>query len=126
MMRILLTASALACALLLTGPTIAAVKSRPKAQETAAIHRGAIPSVWPAETLMGTIMMVDPAEKLVVIQGPDGVPFDMRVTSATRIRSQNQPLHLRDLSAKTNDKVSVRFLPERKGDVARMSIQVVG
>jgi hypothetical protein len=34
-------------------------------------------SAWPPETLSGKISMVDPDRKLVVVETPDGIPFDM-------------------------------------------------
>jgi hypothetical protein len=76
-------------------------------------------NVWPAETLTGTIMTVDPNLKLVVVMGADRVPFDMRVTRSTRILSGDKPLKLPDLSADKNHSVSVTFVPTGSGDVAR-------
>ena len=96
-----------ACALLLGIPLIAAEK-------TAAVR-----SVWPAETLSGQITMVDPAIKTVVIQTAGGVPFDMVVTRNTRIESGNRAITFQDLQQDMNKAVSVRFVPERRGDVAR-------
>ena len=114
--------TALACACWVMVPASAAVKSTSKTQEAVA-HRSTIPEAWPPETLMGTIVMVDPAAKLVVIQDRSGIPYDLQITPSTHVFSGNQRLDLRDLSMKTNDNVSVRFIPERRGDVAK-SIQV--
>jgi hypothetical protein len=96
-----------ACALLVGIPLMAANK-------TAALR-----SVWPPETLSGTITMVDPAIKTVVIQTSDGIPFDMVVTGNTRIESGDRAITLQDLRQDMNKGVSVRFVPERRGDVAR-------
>lgn len=74
---------------------------------------------WTPQTLSGRIMMVDPAARLVVVKGPDGVPFDIRVTAATHIREGSQTLNLPQLSAQTHKEVSVRFIPERTGDIAQ-------
>ncbi|HTW95158.1 MAG TPA: hypothetical protein VMB03_13685 [Bryobacteraceae bacterium] len=93
---------AAACSLLLAIPMIAAPRT-----------------AWPAETLSGTISMIDPALNTVVVQTSGGVPFDMVVTRNTRIESGNQTLTLQDLQQDTNRTVSVRFVPERRGDVAR-------
>jgi hypothetical protein len=82
-------------------------------------------TAWPPETLNGTITMVDPTQHLVVVQDSSGVPFDMVVTGSTRIRSGNQRLTLGDLTSDLNKSVSLRFKPERRGDVAR-SIQLNG
>ena len=80
---------------------------------------------WAPETLSGTIMMVDPAQHLLVIKTPDGVPYDMVVTPRTMIESGSQSVKLRDLSSDVNQNVSVRFRPEGRGDIAR-SIQLNG
>jgi hypothetical protein len=80
---------------------------------------------WAPETLTGRIMMVKPAENLVVVKGPDGVPFDLMVTPSTVIRANGQRQTLKDLRADMNDGVSVRFTPEGRGDIAH-SIHVKG
>lgn len=80
---------------------------------------------WRPETLSGKIAMVDPSNKLLIVRGAEGVPFDMIVTLSTRIESGGHLLKLSDLAAKTNQSTSVHFVPERRGDVAQ-SIQVTG
>lgn len=77
-------------------------------------------NAWPAETLTGTIMMVEPNSDLVVVQSPDHVPFDMRVARSTRILSGDKTLKLPDLSAETNHAVSVTFVPTGAGDITRV------
>lgn len=101
---------------LLALPLVAATKSSTdKAKEQA----------WPAESLTGTIQSVDPAQHLVVVKDANGVPFDMVVGSSTRIESGDQKVKLGDLSSDVNKSVSVRFVPEARGDVAR-DIQLQG
>jgi hypothetical protein len=90
-------------------------------QNTATIERKA----WPAETLAGKIMMVDPNQNLVVVETPDGVPFDILITPRTRINSTGQRVTLNNLSQDVNQNVSVKFVPEGRGDIAR-SIQING
>ncbi|HUI80883.1 MAG TPA: hypothetical protein VLY24_23315 [Bryobacteraceae bacterium] len=111
-----------ACALLLAVslPAASAPGSNSDQKATAEAQRE-----WPAEMLSGRIMMVDPNQKLVVVQTPDGVPFDMVVTSKTRIESGDQAMTFKDLSNDVNKNVSVRFRPEGRGDIAR-SIQING
>ena len=110
-----------ACALLLAVSLPAAsAPATPNQKATAEAQRE-----WPAEMLSGRIMMVDPNQKLVVVQTPDGVPFDMVVTSKTRIESGDQAMTFKDLSNDVNKNVSVRFRPEGRGDIAR-SIQING
>ncbi len=82
-------------------------------------------AAWPAENLSGTIMMVDPNLNLVVVQGPDKVPFDMHVDRSTRIRMGDKTLTVQDLTQDKNDSVSVRFVPTASGDIAR-TIQIAG
>jgi hypothetical protein len=82
-------------------------------------------SAWPPETLSGTITMVDRAQKLLVVQDPDKVTFDMVVTPKTHIKSGNESLTLQDLSRYQNQNVSIKFVPERRGDVAE-SIRIKG
>ena len=116
---------AAACSLLLTYPLAAADQGRPKSSEKATHTAQSHPSAWPPETLSGTIMTVDPAQHLVIIRGADGVPYDMVVHRSTRIESGSQKLTLDQLTSDTNKNVSVRFVPERSGDVAR-TIQITG
>ncbi len=82
-------------------------------------------TVWPAENLSGTIMMVDPTLNLVVVQGADKVPFDMHVDRSTRIRMGDKTLTLQDLTQDKNHSVSVRFVPTASGDIAR-TVQIEG
>jgi hypothetical protein len=63
--------------------------------------------------------MVEPTEKLVVVKAPDGVLFDMVVTAKTVIESGDHTIGLQELSRDVNKSVSVEFIPERRGDVAK-------
>ena len=85
----------------------------------------AVRSAWPPETLSAKIATVDPDRKLVVLETPDQVTYDMVVNAKTRITSGNQALSLQSLTQDNNKTVSVRFIPERRGDVAN-SIQIGG
>ena len=104
-------------------PVAAASQSKPAAQKITAARN--VHAAWPLETVSGEIMMVDPAARLVVVQDSSGTPFDMRVTTKTRIEQGGQKLTLKDLSDEANKRVFVRFIPEHRGDIAR-SIQVKG
>jgi hypothetical protein len=115
------------CALLFAISMTAADKPVTKPHK-AEVHKTAAKVAtrhWRPETLSGKIAMVDPAKKTVVVEGADGVPFDMIVTRATRIESGSQTLKLSDLASKSNQNASVHFVPERRGDVAQ-SIQITG
>ena len=76
-------------------------------------------------TLSGKIIMVDTAKRIVVVRDANGVPIDMIVTPSTRIKSGEQRLKVTDLASETNQSASVKFVPERLGDVAQ-SIRVTG
>ena len=115
----------IACAALLTVPLVGSQKAMRTAENAKAQSNGAERSAWPPETLTGKIMMVDPAQHILVIQDSSGVPFDMVVTRATQIRSGDEKLKLGDLSSDVSKNVSLKFVPERRGDVAR-SIQLNG
>lgn len=106
MKKIRFAFAALACSTLLVVPAVAAQKSAPR-------------SAWAPETLTGTISMVDPALRVVVVKDSSGIPFDIVVNRATRIQAGNQELKLKDLSSDVNKSVSLKFVPERGGDVAR-------
>jgi hypothetical protein len=116
-------ASAVGCALLLAIPMTAANKPAPEAHKKPA--KEIVRHAWRPETLSGKIMTVDPAKKLVVLKDQNGVPFDMVVTSSTRIKSGDRMLKLSDLGSQTDHSASVHFIPQRRGDVAQ-SIQITG
>jgi hypothetical protein len=88
---------------------------------TATVKSGkTVRSAWPPETVSGTIMSVDASKDLVIVKGPDNVPYDIKVGRGTRILSGTQPLRLASLAQEVNQRVSVRFTPERSGDMARL------
>jgi len=106
MKRFRIAFAALACPALLVVPAVAAQKPA---------HRNA----WAPEQLTGTISMVDPALRVVVVKDSAGIPFDIQVNRATRIQAGDRQLKLKDLSSDVNKGVSLKFVPERRGDVAR-------
>jgi hypothetical protein len=111
------------CASLLATTASAREKSTTGVQRTRAAVRKTTRTAWPSETLAGKIVLIDPAKRMVIVKGPDGVPFDMLVTPSTRITSGSHRLTLKDLDVHKQKGVSVRFIPERAGDIAR-SVQV--
>jgi hypothetical protein len=107
-----------AFAALLAIPAIAAATQNAIAQANKSV-----PGAWPAESLNGTISAVDPTQHLVIVKDASGVPFDMVIGKSTRIESGQREVALKDLQ--TAERVSIRFVPESRGDVAR-SIMVSG
>jgi len=102
-------------ALLAAFPVAAA--NQPKT-DTHKSTTSAVRSAWPPESLSGDISMVQPDQKLLVVQDANGVPFDLRITRNTRILSGNQKLSLDNLTQDQKKSVSVKFIPERRGDIA--------
>ncbi len=109
------------CALLFTVPLGAAAKATSETRKPTPAAAKSMRTAWPPETLTGKIMEVDAARRLVVVEGPGDVPYDMKVNRSTKIISGEQPVKLDSLSA--NQPVEVRFTPERSGDIAQL-IQV--
>jgi hypothetical protein len=89
-----------------------------KTSNAGILHHG-VRNAWPAETITGTIMTVDPNQQLAVVRGADQVPFDIRVTRSTRILPGDKTLTLPDLSGDRNHSVSVTFVPTGSSDIAR-------
>jgi len=103
---------------LTAGPAIA------QQQEQAAKKEAAVAgALGPAETLSGSIMMVDAEKKILIVKSDAGVPYNFVITPATRITAEKQRLKLADLSSRVNERVSVRFVPTRRGNIAR-SVEV--
>jgi outer membrane lipoprotein-sorting protein len=74
------------------------------------------------ETLTGTLSMVIPGKKLVVVKDSSGVPFDFKAAGAA-IQVGGKKAKLEDLNSATNKQVTVKFIPLRSGNVAK-SVEV--
>lgn len=107
-------------ALLWAIPMAATVKTGPEVHKPSPVSAKAARSAWPPETLAGRIMTVDASRRLVVVESPDNVPYDMRVSPETRLLLGKQPVKLAALSSDVNRQVTVRFRPERSGDIAQL------
>jgi hypothetical protein len=71
---------------------------------------------WQTQTLSGKVVMVQPADRLLIIRDSSGTPFDLVVTRATRIEAGAQKETLAQLTP--NESVTVRLIPEAQGDIA--------
>jgi len=120
-----LTLAGAACALVLAIPASAADKTTPAQAKTANSKTAVMRTAWPAETVTGKLSLVDANHKLLVVKSTDGIPFDMLVTPRTRIHAGNQAVTLKDLVRDQDKNVSIKFVPERRGDVAE-SIRITG
>jgi hypothetical protein len=98
-------------------------KSAAATQHTNASQTPAVREAWPPETISGTISTVDTQQNLVILRDSSGTPFDFVMTPSTRIESGNHRVVRSALSSDTNKTASVRFIPQRRGDVAQL-IQV--
>jgi len=107
-----------ACLVLAAGPSYASNKAVATSKTTAAKTVAA--GHWQAETLSGKIESVEPNQKLVVVKDASGTAFDMKITRSTRILSGKQAVSLKELQQDQNQQVTVRFVPERRGDVATL------
>jgi hypothetical protein len=80
----------------------------------------AMKTVWRAEILTGKIVRVEPRERILVVHDSNGIPFDLQVTRQTRIVTGNRVLTFKDLEQDQQRSVSIKYVPERRGDVARV------
>ncbi len=102
------------CVVSLFLSSIAVAQQEPSQKETTAPA-----ALGPAETLSGSIMMVQPEKKILIVKSAAGVPYNFLVTPTTRITAQNQRLKLADLASRQDQRVTVRFVPTRRGNIAR-------
>ena len=105
----------------LSVPAFCAAAKTASAPASAAATHAVIAQRWAAQNLNGTVSMVDPKMDLVVVRDSSGVPFDFTVAGSTRIDKGAQREELSQLTPK--ESVSVRYVPEARGDIAR-TIQV--
>lgn len=71
------------------------------------------------ETIRGSLMAIVKEQRLIVLKGDGGVPYNFKVTSATKIHIGGKKAGFEDLDVVTNASVSVTFVPTRQGNVAR-------
>jgi hypothetical protein len=102
-------------------PALWAAKKTTAAPANASTEHQAATNRWAAQNVKGTVSMVDPKMNLVVVRDSSGVPFDIMVARTTRIDAGTKQEELSKLVP--NQSVSVHFIPESRGDVAR-TIQV--
>jgi hypothetical protein len=101
---------------LLCAPALWAAKKTTNASANSGTEHQAVQR-WAAQNLKGTISMVDPKMNLVVVRDSSGVPFDIKVAPSTRIEAGANREQLSQLAP--NETVSVHFVPESRGDIAR-------
>ena len=107
---LIMGALVLPCAAGYAAPATTAAKPSPAMARQTALQS------WPAESLSGKVTMVEPQKDLLVVRDSTGTPFDLVITHATRITSGGQRENLSEVPA--NQPVSIRFIPEARGDIA--------
>jgi len=100
-----------------------AALAQEQTQEAAAAPAQASGVLGPAETLTGKILMVVPDKDLLIVESDRGVPYNFVIRRSTRITAGGERLKLADLQNRVGEKVSVRFVPTRNGNIAR-SVEV--
>jgi hypothetical protein len=113
--------TAIGLSIALCAPALWAATKTTSAPANASAGHQATEQRWAAQDLSGTISMVDPKMNLVVVRDSSGVPFDIKVMRSTRIDAGAKREELSQLAP--NQSVSVHFVPEANGDIAR-TIQV--
>ncbi len=88
-------------------------------QETPKSEAAPPAALGPAETLAGTIAMVEAEKKILIVRSAAGIPYNFIITPTTRITAQKQRLKFSDLASRQDQRVTVRFVPTRRGNIAR-------
>jgi hypothetical protein len=71
-----------------------------------------------AESISGKIQMVIPDQNLVVLSGPNGVPYDLKITPRTVIVVGEKRGTIESLGDQIGKTASVGFVPQRDGNYA--------
>lgn len=100
--------------LLSVTPSFAKKNTQASGAEKPAVH-----ALARAETISGTVSMVVPANRLLVVKDASGTSFDFRVGKFTKIEINGQKANFQLLGLEVNSPVSVRFVPLTSGDLAR-------
>lgn len=77
------------------------------------------------ESLSGTVQMVVADQNLLVVSGPNGVPYDFKITPKTVIVVGDKAGTIETLSGAVGSRISVGFVPRRDGNFATR-IEVAG
>lgn len=77
------------------------------------------------ESMSGTIQMVVADQNLLVVSGPNDVPYDLKITPKTVIVVGDKAGTLETLSGQIGKQVSVGFVPQRDGNFATR-VEVAG
>ncbi|HYM07009.1 MAG TPA: hypothetical protein VEU11_10655 [Terriglobales bacterium] len=118
-----LLASIFLCALAGTTSVIAKQPAEQKPEKAVAGEKKAKATAAKPETIIGSVVMVVKEEKLLVLEGTGGVPYNFKVTPATQIKVGEKKGNFDDLAGLINKRASVKFVPVREGNLAQ-SIEI--
>lgn len=110
-----------ALALVAGPPALAQTKRPPKptARQSSKLGFGT------PESLSGTIQMVVTDQNLLVVSGPNNVPYDLKITPKTVIVVGDKAGTIQSLVGEKGKSVSVGFVPRRDGNFATR-VEVAG
>jgi hypothetical protein len=97
----------------------AAASAAAEAQQTAGTGFGV------TESLTGTLQMVVADQDVIVVTGPNNVPYDLKITPKTVIVVGEKRGTIETLSNEVGKPVSVGFVPQRDGNYANR-LEVAG
>src|SRR5450432_1145288 len=115
--------SLLIAALLPTWGGMAATIKEPATPKAAQASAAPDQALGPAETIRGSLMALVKEQRLIVLKADGGVPYNFKVTPATKIEIGGKKAGFEDLGTIADANISVTFIPMRLGNVAR-KIQV--
>ena len=72
-----------------------------------------------SETLSGSITSFDRVHRLLIVKASTGVTYNFVVRASARITSGTQRVKSEDLASQANKQASVKFVPTRRGNIAR-------
>ena len=113
------TSSMLVAVLLSTGAGMATVIKEPDSPKTAPAATAPYKTMGQTETIRGSLMALVKEQRLVILKGDGGVPYNFKVTPATKIEVGGKKAGFEDLSTMTNASISVTFVPTRQGNIAK-------
>ena len=113
------TLSILIAALLPTWAGMATTIKEPDGPKTPRASITPYKAMGQVETIRGSLMALVREQRLIVLKGDGGVPYNFKVTSATKIQIDGKKAGFEDLDTMANESISVTFVPTRQGNVAR-------
>jgi hypothetical protein len=77
-----------------------------------------MPVTIKAETLSGTLFIVNHEDKVIYLKTADGIAYNFHVTGATVVTIGGQTAGFEDLTGKIGSPIEVTFRPLSKGNLA--------